>query len=147
MTTKFSRNRAKVQPTPKVCISEKKRPPPAPPPPTYPTTIVVGFQWTASNLMMQPTQINKSLQTATGNGSGVYTWSGTDAQGRACTMTFTVVIGVPIDITVVITGYTASPPQFRATGATWNGTSPAPFNGALTPQSGVFGSGLWNLTI
>jgi hypothetical protein len=145
MTTKFSRNRARVQPTPKVCKSPKRIAPPTPP--AYPPTAAINFAWTALNAFFQPTTLLAGIRTATGNGAGIYTWTGTDQQGHATTITITMVIGATITVTVAIASYTPTPNQWTATSGAWNGITPFTASGSLTPKAGLFGSGTWSISV
>lgn len=141
MTTKFSKNRARVQPTPKVCKSTKKEPP-APPPDPYPATINLICSW---NLQTSGFPLQTSSKTAGGTltktSGGNYTQSGTDNQGRSYTLTADITLGAPSSMTLAIAGFGSAGNDATASGPAWTNTiHPQSITENWTIAPGIFGS-------
>jgi len=144
MTTKFSRNRARVQPTPKVCKSPKPIPPVAP---TYPTTIAGGGNWNVAYLMFQFSTLNTGATLTQGPGN-VYTGTMLDTNGRTWTMTVTLNIGSATTCTFSCPTFAAGGNDFTGTGDVWNGVKPHSQTGlGLTPAPNILGGATWSYGI
>ena len=141
MTTKFSKNRAKVQPTPKVCKSEKKERAGIVPP-TYPPSVKLNLNWNLSTSGMPPafstygalTQLN---QLSGGN----YTVTTVDGQGRSTQIDFTIAVGSPSTGAIKITGFGNAGNDADGSGPTWDGSNPfGPLPTTWTPSAGIGGT-------
>lgn len=144
MTTKFSRNRARVQPTPKVCKSPKRLPPTLP---TYPPTIAGGGNWTVSYLMFQFSTLNAGAVLTQGPGN-VYTGTMLDTNGRTWTMTVTLNIGSATTCTFSCPTFGPAGNDFTGTGDVWTGVKPhSQTLLPLTRAAGILGSATWSYGI
>lgn len=146
MTTKFSRNRARVQPTPKACKSPKRIPPTGQ---VYPPTAQLANTW--SIFKVAPPSGTSSTGTGitlTSIGGGAYTGSLIDNQGRTCTFSVSITVGSPITVAVDIAAFGDVSPELTATAAAWPGTLPyGPIMMAYALSSGLSGSGNCTLTL
>lgn len=144
MTTKFSRNRARVQPTPKVCKSPKKIPTAAP---SYPLTINAGGTWNFA-FGMFPFSTMTAGAVCTKVSDGVYTGTVHDNQGRTWTMTVTITIGSTATIIFTCATFPAGPNQVSGTNTVWDGTRP--YLKTLQPctlKPGLLGSATWSWSV
>lgn len=144
MTTKFSRNRARVQPTPKVCKSPKPVPPIAPP--TY--VVKAAWSWSDTDIFFNQTTENvASHQIGNTGGSQVYPFTGTDDQGNSYSgsITLATLVGFTTFTAVISTGPFAGI-VITGTIAAWDGTSPWSQGGSLNFSDGI-GSGVWTMDV
>lgn len=121
MTTKFSRNRAKVQPTPKVCISKKAIPKAPPPPPL--NHLVNTMTWQFVKFSSPPLFTNFN-QNFTVDADSIFVHTDVDQQGRPVTITITIVSGSPTTYAISIPSLDGGQ-TFTGVGTTWNGTKPS----------------------
>lgn len=144
MTTKFSRNRARVQPTPKVCKSPKRLPP-APGP--YPATISGGGNWNVAYLMFNFSTLNTGA-TLTQTTPGVYVGTMLDVQGRTWTMTVNITVGATATCTFSCPTFGPAGNDFTGTDGVYLGVRPfVKTVQPLAPAPMILGSASWSLSV